>query len=502
MDPALQERALPSPPAADVPEPPSSREDSVPRATVSRKPAPSGILRTSSFATPTSPAGPSQFPPNSPHSPYTLSPVEMSTLGVAPPPIIAMTGPSSQESHSDSNPDIPHARPPARTGERSPTQRSPTLQPQVPQVHVPMNLPRDRNDLRAPLERNLSFTGQGPRPNSLYLGNPTAPPRPPSRAASFTGGRTHSRRDLRASAHSLHSVRGNSQGGGNPYVPREALARQQSVVDWIVPPPPPAGGPPGPGSVGSADTQRERTVDARLRPTLIHANDELAKARVKARATGLAINIAIGIEVLLGALTTGIAAAVNGHDTTTVIAVLGGLSTLAASYLARSRGTGQPEASILRCRDLENFIRDLEGFMLDYGPYTGTEYDLMVAHYRRRFEEVLGNVREDGKPGKEKPRSDPPQADVSTQNGVLPQNGALPQNGFLPQAGILPQTGVPQQVSMAPQATYPPQANQMVMPDIAAALATALQRGLQTQPDGSAIPGITVPIISPAVMPG
>ncbi|EMD35870.1 hypothetical protein CERSUDRAFT_52801, partial [Gelatoporia subvermispora B] len=49
------------------------------------------------------------------------------------------------------------------------------------------------------------------------------------------------------------------------------------------------------------------------------------------------------------------------------------------------------EHSALRCRDLENFIRDLEAFMLDKGHLVGSEYDPMIERYRRRFEEVLGN---------------------------------------------------------------------------------------------------------------
>ncbi|EMD30364.1 hypothetical protein CERSUDRAFT_38161, partial [Gelatoporia subvermispora B] len=51
----------------------------------------------------------------------------------------------------------------------------------------------------------------------------------------------------------------------------------------------------------------------------------------------------------------------------------------------------EPEHSALRCRDLENFIRDLEAFMLDKGHLVGSEYDPMIERYRRRFEEVLGN---------------------------------------------------------------------------------------------------------------
>ena len=77
------------------------------------------------------------------------------------------------------------------------------------------------------------------------------------------------------------------------------------------------------------------------------------------------------------------------------------MSTLAASYLAKSRGSGEPEASALRARELDSFIRDLEAFMLDHGHLTGgagggvqPEYEAMVARYRRRFEEIMGNALE------------------------------------------------------------------------------------------------------------
>ena len=145
-----------------------------------------------------------------------------------------------------------------------------------------------------------------------------------------------------------------------------------------------------------------------------------------------ALNAAIGAQVVLGALTTGVAAATTGkqvsgaslrpvdlrslvltfscpsphptpphRQTSIATSILGGMSTLAASYLAKSRGSGEPEASALRARELDSFIRDLEAFMLDHGHLTGgagggvqPEYEAMVARYRRRFEEIMGNALE------------------------------------------------------------------------------------------------------------
>lgn len=54
------------------------------------------------------------------------------------------------------------------------------------------------------------------------------------------------------------------------------------------------------------------------------------------------------------------------------------MSTLAASYLAKARGSGEPEASSLRVKDLENFTRELRNTCLDRGNFTGKEYDTMV----------------------------------------------------------------------------------------------------------------------------
>lgn len=62
-----------------------------------------------------------------------------------------------------------------------------------------------------------------------------------------------------------------------------------------------------------------------------------------------------------------------------------------ASYLARARGSNEPELSITRCKDLEQYIRECEVFTLDYGHLTGNEHDLNLNRLRDRFEELLGN---------------------------------------------------------------------------------------------------------------
>ncbi|KAF9530661.1 hypothetical protein CPB83DRAFT_152778 [Crepidotus variabilis] len=66
-------------------------------------------------------------------------------------------------------------------------------------------------------------------------------------------------------------------------------------VDWIVP-------------VG----EKTATVAVRLRPTLRTAKKEKKKASRKARITGYLLNIAIGLQILLGALTTGLSVVIDG----------------------------------------------------------------------------------------------------------------------------------------------------------------------------------------------
>ena len=98
------------------------------------------------------------------------------------------------------------------------------------------------------------------------------------------------------------------------------------------------------------------------------------------------------MQIILGALTTGIAAATTGRSTSIATSVLGGMSTLAASYLAKARGSGEPEASTVLQKDLEHFVREMEAFTLDNGHVVGPSEELekKVQWYRDRFEEIMG----------------------------------------------------------------------------------------------------------------
>jgi len=112
---------------------------------------------------------------------------------------------------------------------------------------------------------------------------------------------------------------------------------------------------------------------------------------------GLALNVAIGLQVFLGALTTGLASATTGRKAQIMTSILGGLATLVASYLARARGSNEPELSIARCKDLDQFLREANAFSKDHGYEQGPRFDDEVNRLRKRFEELLGNANSERK---------------------------------------------------------------------------------------------------------
>jgi len=160
-------------------------------------------------------------------------------------------------------------------------------------------------------------------------------------------------------------------------------AARRSNIDWIVP------------VDNSEKVPHALTVGERLAPTLAEAIAEKDKYAKKAQLTSYALNAAIGLQVLLGSLTTGlsaVAATGGGKSAAVQTTILGGLSTMVASYLARARGSNEPELSITRVKDLEQFIRECNAFKMDHGHVVGSEFDEVLISKRRRFEELLGNA--------------------------------------------------------------------------------------------------------------
>lgn len=139
------------------------------------------------------------------------------------------------------------------------------------------------------------------------------------------------------------------------------------------------------------DPTREKTVALRLKSTIESATQERDKAAQKAKWTGLALNIALGLQVLMGALTTALGAALSGKNTSVAISILGGASTFVASYLARMRGSNEPQTSLLRAKALSHFLREIDAFALDHGHEVGREWDDKVNGFRLGLENMLGN---------------------------------------------------------------------------------------------------------------
>ncbi|KAG2738190.1 hypothetical protein P692DRAFT_20787838 [Suillus brevipes Sb2] len=142
------------------------------------------------------------------------------------------------------------------------------------------------------------------------------------------------------------------------------------------------------------EPQRHK-IRERLAQTIADADEEKTRYERKARQMGRTLNILMGLQVLLGALTTGISAASSSKQTSIGISILGGASTLVASYLARKRGSNEPQTSKTRVKDLDQFLRDCRAFEMDHGDEYGTHGDRLDArlkHLRRRLEEILGNA--------------------------------------------------------------------------------------------------------------
>jgi len=136
---------------------------------------------------------------------------------------------------------------------------------------------------------------------------------------------------------------------------------------------------------------REKSVLERLRNTHDEAMKEKNKAAYRATWMGWGINIAIGLQVFFGALTTALGAALSGKRSSIAISTLGGASTLVASVLARAQGSNEPDGSLLRAKALKHFLREIDAFVLDHGHEIGHKWDDKVNGFRHGLENMLGN---------------------------------------------------------------------------------------------------------------
>jgi len=107
------------------------------------------------------------------------------------------------------------------------------------------------------------------------------------------------------------------------------------------------------------------TFEERLRPTLDLAKSQAASYERTARLTSFLVYLAFSLQVLVGALITGVAN--TGPKGAQISSVLGGTSMIITIFLARTHGSGEPMVSIDRARDLQKFIRKCEATILDWG---------------------------------------------------------------------------------------------------------------------------------------
>ena len=83
----------------------------------------------------------------------------------------------------------------------------------------------------------------------------------------------------------------------------------------------------------------------------------------------------------------------------TAVSVLGGISIVISSYLARARGENKPEKSEVLVKGLDQFIREVQTFITDRGHLLPADDDedgvdfmkglLTVTWFRQRLEDLL-----------------------------------------------------------------------------------------------------------------
>ena len=67
------------------------------------------------------------------------------------------------------------------------------------------------------------------------------------------------------------------------------------------------------------------------------------------------------------------------------------MGTITASYLARTKGSDEPQKSRLRARELGQFLREMELFSMDHGHEYGDKWDNQINGFRLSLERILGN---------------------------------------------------------------------------------------------------------------
>lgn len=111
--------------------------------------------------------------------------------------------------------------------------------------------------------------------------------------------------------------------------------------------------PNHPSDNSKIEFKPNHTVAARLAPVLEAARRTRQKASRKARHAEYSLNLAIGLQIIIGGLTAGLSAVTPGRRSQLMNAILGVFATIVSGFLARMRGSGQPELSINTKRDMD-----------------------------------------------------------------------------------------------------------------------------------------------------
>ncbi|KAI9455705.1 hypothetical protein BJY52DRAFT_1279315 [Lactarius psammicola] len=310
-------------------------------------------------------AAPPASPPFEIHSDPDPDPTP---TAIAPPEVVAETKPDESITSLPPAPQSP-AQPPV-LGD----------QPARVEIHAPEPTPALRTVPTRPPSTLSASRIEGERPLPAVPANATLPPRMEAplraRVASDLGnGDAH--RPLRRSE--VYLAQPLERPGSRIYRQRPATYPSESEPQDVL--------VPRVTSLRQNIDYSPGSVGARLHPTLDEAVKVRDSASLQAKWITYSINIAIALQVVLGALTTALGASLTGNSTRISIAVLGSLSTLVASYLARTRGTSEPESSLLREQAISNFIRQLRAFILDHGIEKG--HDQVVEKFRKEFERLL-----------------------------------------------------------------------------------------------------------------
>ena len=70
----------------------------------------------------------------------------------------------------------------------------------------------------------------------------------------------------------------------------------------------------------------------------------------------------------------------------------GAFSTIIGSFLARMRGTSEPDLSKSRAKGYERFLRACEAFVVDSGDEPAREHIDRINAFRQEFEELEGSA--------------------------------------------------------------------------------------------------------------